>query len=261
METCSSGTRRQWLIGALVCAASPWAVAQADGNAPYRSGAERRLAMPEAEAQRYARLAEGALAAAAFNLRAGQPVLVVDRHPFVQALIVIRRAEGGWVAAGAWPVSTGHSGTFDDFPTPLGVFTLQAAPLRSTGETVDGVRPLGESGLGVWDFGDAWMHSMDIDGQESRLGLAQTRGEILIPASLNRWLDTQALRPGTPLVVLQTERADRPAWSPAPVVPRVRRGRVVALGRPGPDQGSRTAAPSIAPWRTARSAAGASASA
>lgn len=92
------------------------------------------------------------------------------------------------------------------------------------------------------------MHATDPDALESRLGSAQSKGCVRIPSGLNRLLDhygvldaeyerwaregrapwvLDAARqtvadPGRYLVVVDSERQERPAWSPAPA-PRHRR--------------------------------------
>jgi hypothetical protein len=92
------------------------------------------------------------------------------------------------------------------------------------------------------------MHATDPDLLERRLGSAQSKGCIRIPATLNRLLDRyglldadyeQALRdgkklwvlnasrepvpdPGRYLIVVETERAERPDWSPAPFQPHLK---------------------------------------
>jgi hypothetical protein len=92
------------------------------------------------------------------------------------------------------------------------------------------------------------MHATDPDLLERRLGSVQSKGCIRIPASLNRFLDhygvldadyEQALRegrslwmldpqrkpvadPGRYLIVVDSQRTERPEWSPAPVLPHRR---------------------------------------
>jgi hypothetical protein len=92
------------------------------------------------------------------------------------------------------------------------------------------------------------MHATDPDLLERRLGSVQSKGCIRIPASLNRLLDLygvldaeyeQAVRdgralwvldaqrkpvanPGRYLIVVESGRADRPDWSPAPYLPHRR---------------------------------------
>ncbi|WP_240648675.1 murein L,D-transpeptidase [Variovorax beijingensis] len=97
----------------------------------------------------------------------------------------------------------------------------------------------GQGGLGTMRL---QMHATDPDLLEPRLGSVQSKGCIRIPASLNRLLDRfgmldadylAAAAQGSPmwvlpadqtpvedagryLIVVDSERTDRPAWSPAP---------------------------------------------
>jgi hypothetical protein len=169
--------------------------------------------------------------------------------------------QGAPVLLGASPVSTGRAGGFEHFLTPLGVFEHSPAnpDFRSEGTRNEhGIRGYGSKGLRVFDFGwhparKTWgdraesvmrlqVHATDPDLLEPRLGSAQSKGCIRIPASLNKLIDQFGLmdaayeqapaqgkapwvlypqRMPTPwsgryLVVLQTERAERPSWSPDP---------------------------------------------
>lgn len=251
----------------LACAsARAWAIDAAGMSAVYRSKVELTLSVPAAETQRYARLAESALAQAGVEPMQAQYLLVVDRHPYVQAALLFWRSQRGeyrWI--GASPVSTGMPGSFDHFETPLGVFDHSVAnpDFRAEGTVNDnGIRGYGVKGMRVFDFGwqrvpKGWgdgkviemrlqMHATDPDALERRLGSAQSKGCIRIPASLNRLLDhygvldadyEQAQRsgdkqwvldpprepvpdPGRYLVVVETPREKRPPWSPPPSLPR-----------------------------------------
>jgi hypothetical protein len=179
-------------------------------------------------------------------------------------LLFWRSAQGDWVGVGASPVSTGMPGSFDHFETPLGVFEHSAAnpDFRAEGTlNASGIRGHGIKGMRVFDFGrqsvpKGWgdgnviemrlqMHATDPDVLEQRLGSAQSRGCIRIPASLNRLLDyhgvldadyerlvregrdLRVLRDdrepvadaGRHLIVVESVRDDRPDWSPPPFLP------------------------------------------
>lgn len=235
----------------------------------YSTHVDRRLAVKPAEVGLYARLAEEALAHAGVTPVAAQYLVVVDRNPRVQALFLLfRPTEGAVQLVGASPVSTGQPGRFDHFETPLGVFdhTLQNPDFRAEGTlNSQGIRGYGARGMRVYDFGwqpamRGWgkggmsemrlqMHATDPDLLEGRLGSAQSKGCIRIPASLNRLLDhyglldadyEQALHdgrtlrvldagrepvpfPGRYLIVVESGRQDRPDWSPGPfLAPRKR---------------------------------------
>lgn len=231
----------------------------------FRAEVDRRLEVPEAEFVNYARLAESALAEAGVVLQGPQYVVVVDRHPYVQALFLLLRSAGGeWSGTGGAPVSTGMPGSFDHFETPLGVFahSLANPDFRAEGSlNANGIRGYGARGMRVFDFGwqrvpKGWgdgkviemrlqMHATDPDALEQRLGSAQSKGCIRIPATLNTFLDRHAildadylqsvwegrqlwvLRPdrepvpeaGRYLVVVESAREDRPLWSPPPFLP------------------------------------------
>lgn len=231
----------------------------------YSTHVDRTLTVGLGEVGLYARLAEEALARAGITPVAAQYLVVVDRDPRVQALFLLfRPTEGPVQLVGASPVSTGRPGSFDHFETPLGVFdhTLANPDFRAEGtRNSQGIRGYGSKGMRVYDFGwqqvpRGWgkggvsqmrlqMHATDPDLLERRLGSAQSKGCIRIPASLNRLLDLygvldadyeQALRegrtiwvldpqrepvlfPGRYLIVVESGRQARPDWSPAPFPP------------------------------------------
>lgn len=234
----------------------------------YSAQVDARLAVPPTETPRYGRLAEEALSRAGVALAQAQYLAVVDRDPFVQAFFLFWRSEQGeyeWV--GASPVSTGQPGRFDYFQTPLGVFehSLANPDFRAEGtRNSQGIRGYGAKGMRIFDFGwqdvsRGWgggavsemrlqMHATDPDLLEQRLGRAQSKGCIRIPASLNRLLDhygildadyEQAVREGRKLwvldprrqpvsgagrylLVVEAGRSDRPDWSPAPLLPHAK---------------------------------------
>lgn len=236
--------------------------------AEYRMRVDRRLEVPADETRRYAQLAETALQRAGADTAQAQWLLVVDRSPWVQAsLLFWRSAAGQYLLAGASPVSTGRPGTFDHFDTPLGVFphTPDNPDFRAEGTVNEnGIRGYGVKGMRVFDFGwqkvpKGWgqgdviqmrlqVHATDPDALEPRLGSAQSKGCIRIPATLNRLLDhygvldaqyEQLVRAGQKLwvlagdrepvadagsylVVVDSERDARPQWSPAPYIPHRR---------------------------------------
>lgn len=228
----------------------------------YAHSVDKRLDLPADEAQRYGQLLQARLSEAGLEITRDQVVILVDRHPHVQALLMYwLPAQGVPVLLGASPVSTGRSGGFEHFLTPLGVFEHSPAnpDFRAEGtRNEQGVRGYGRKGLRIFDFGwqparKTWgdrapsvmrlqVHATDPDLLEPRLGSAQSKGCIRIPASLNKLIDQYGLldaayeqapaqgkapsvlhpqRMPTPwsgryLVVLQTERAERPSWSPDP---------------------------------------------
>lgn len=223
---------------------------------------DMRLDVPHSEQLDYAKRLEAALLAARHTNLAAQYVVLVDRSPFVQAgFIYWRSPEGPWHFIGASPVSTGRPGTFDHFLTPLGVFahTPDNMDFRAEGtKNRLGIRGYGVRGMRVYDFGwlmaeRGWgtpgksimrlqMHATDPSILEPRLGRAQSKGCIRIPASLNRFIDRYGLIdaeyeritregrrlwvllptrtptpwPGKYLVVIDSERKNRPEWASWP---------------------------------------------
>lgn len=254
-------------LGAASAAAAPPAGPR-ELAAAYRQLVDRRLEVPPDEVPRYAQLVDDAFARASVDPEAPQYVLVVDRDPQVQAVLVLwRAAQGRYELVGASPASTGAPGPYDYFETPLGVFEHSPwnPDFRAEGTlNENGIRGYGAKGMRVFDFGwqrvpKGWgdravidmrlqVHATDPDVLESRLGSPQSKGCVRIPATLNRLLDhhgvldagyeqlvaqgrelwvLQATREPVPgagryMVVVDSERSGRPAWSPAPRLPHRR---------------------------------------
>ncbi len=159
---------------------------------------------------------------------------------------------------GAASVSTGSPGRFEHFETPLGVFnhSLNNLDFRAEGtKNKFGIRGCGRKGTRIYDFGwvpaaKGWgngamsvmrlqMHATDPNLLEQRLGTAQSKGCIRIPASLNELIDrygvldldylektddgrrlwvlrsdrTPTLWPGRYLAVIDSMSGERPDWS------------------------------------------------
>lgn len=289
-----------WLCGqqALAADESPAAMA-----ARYAQEVDQRLTLPAVEVARYGALAQQMLQAAGIALDRPQYLVLVDRSPQVQALLLLWMAPppASPLLIGASPVSTGRGGGYDYFETPTGVFAHHTAnpDFRAEGTFNEkGIRGFGLRGMRVFDFGwqqgrRGWgdggisvmrllLHATDPEQLEQRLGSVQSKGCVRIPATLNRLLDQHglldadyeaALRAGqhfwvlspqrTPaadagryLIVVDTQRTERPAWSPSPVKAGLLRKAVPPPSNSGPSpssapQGSNTAAPSMAPERSA----------
>lgn len=266
--------RRRWLAVSLALLASG---ARADEPSPsasptpptppplaaeFEQAVSPRLAVPADAARAYAVRLAVALNEA--GVRDDQPrfVLLVDRSPQVQALLLYWGSAGtAWQLVGATPVSTGLPGRYEHFATPLGVFehSLFNPDFRAEGTKNDnGIRGYGRQGMRVFDFGwvaapKGWgdhavstmrlqLHATDPDLLERRLGTAQSKGCVRIPATLNDFLDRHGVidddylqaqaeghkfwvlrRDATPtpwagrhLVVIDSQASERPAWSPAP---------------------------------------------
>ena len=136
-------------------------------------------------------------------------VLLVDRNPELQRLLVYIVGGASATFVGASPVSTGNVGRFDYYLTPLGVVehTL-LTDFRAQGtKNAKGVRGYGSKGMRIWDLGwvpatKGWklktgesgdirlqMHATDPQLLEPRLGQRASKGCVRIPESLNRFLD------------------------------------------------------------------------
>ena len=158
-------------------------------------------------------LAHAALADSNTPMDRPQLVVVVDRNPRVQQLMVIAASPTDpWRVVGGGTISTGQTGRFDHYVTPTGVFHVTDAILGYRAEGTlneNGIRGLGAKGMRVWDFGwhvakKGWtevagkpestpirfmLHATDPDKLEQRLGRPASQGCIRMPATLNRFLD------------------------------------------------------------------------
>ncbi|MBN8873460.1 MAG: L,D-transpeptidase [Rhodospirillales bacterium] len=153
---------------------------------------------------------QAAVRAADFAIDRPELLVVVDRAPSVQALmIVLARPDGPWEVIGGSRVSTGQSGRRGYFITPTGVFPHTDAILDYRAEGTyneNHIRGLGVRGMRVWDFGwqtaeKGWtatpetgeirllMHATDPDVLEPRIGRPASKGCVRIPAAMNVFLD------------------------------------------------------------------------
>ena len=210
----------------------------------------------------YATLLQGALDGAGVRIERPRFVALVDRSPKVQALLLLWGSAGTvWRLVGAAPVSTGLPGRYEHFATPLGVYdhSVDHPDYRAEGTKNEfGIRGYGRKGTRVYDFGwvpaaKGWgngamsvmrlqMHATDPEHLEQRLGTAQSKGCIRIPASLNEFIDRHGMldedyqekidegrrpwvlrddRTPTPwsgryLVVVDSMSSERPDWSALP---------------------------------------------
>lgn len=239
----------------------------------YTLTVDRRLNLPEDEQHYYAELLLYKLQQAQFNNLPAQYMLMVDRSPQVQAALLFWLADDGHVELiGASPASTGREGGYEYFETPLGIFDHNTNNLDFRAEGTknrSGLMGYGSKGMRVYDFGwvkarKTWLpemgevrlqlHATDLLRLEPKLGLAQSKGCIRIPATLNKLLDhygvldadyERALKEGkalwildperepTPwsgryLIIVDSRRAARPDWSPLPIQPQ----RAVAMPKP-----------------------------
>jgi hypothetical protein len=154
-------------------------------------------------------LAQATLAKSDQTIDRPQLVVVVDRAARVQALrILLARPDGHWEMVGGTRVSTGQTGRFDHYVTPLGVFPHTDAILdwRAEGTFNENhIRGLGVRGMRVWDFGwqvasKGWldnksgpmrllMHATDPANLALRIGSRASSGCVRIPEAMNIFLD------------------------------------------------------------------------
>jgi hypothetical protein len=230
----------------------------------YQQQVDRQLQVPGVEQARYATLLGETLARAGLGAIPAQYVVLVDRNVQVQAAMIFWKSEqGDFHFIGASPASTGKPGRFEYFQTPAGIFdhTIDNPDFRAEGTRNEfGILGYGRKGMRVYDFGwvnapKGWgnrgpgvmrlqLHSTDPDLLEPRLGSAQSKGCIRIPASMNLFIDRYGLldadyeraiaagnkpwvlsplREPTPwsgryMAIVDTERQTRPPWSPPPSV-------------------------------------------
>jgi hypothetical protein len=158
--------------------------------------------------------ARAALFASGFRIDRPQLMVVVDRAPRIQQMvIVLADANLAWQVIGAAKISTGQPGRRGYFITPTGVFRHDSGILdyRALGTFNDKhIRGLGVRGMRVWDFGwhkaaKGWvqqpedgeirllMHATDPDVLEQRLGRPASMGCIRIPAAMNIFLDVHGV--------------------------------------------------------------------
>jgi hypothetical protein len=190
-----------------------------------------RLHVPADDARLYGSIVEMQLCNRGRTLLEPQYLLVIDRNPWVQAaLLYWRLLPGSYELVGASPVSAGAN-PFD-----------RARPVQDLFERVDA--RAGRGRQRVYDFrapggepidsGSALlrlqMRAADARA-ERRLGSPCPDGCILLPASLISFLDEYGvlddgamasaqrhLLPyrGRHLLIVDSERDERPEWSPAP---------------------------------------------
>lgn len=249
-------SRRHFVIaaaaGALPAAApavgvfTPYEIAQ-----QYELQVQQRLAVPDDEVRLYCAMCEMQLFDARRDLLAPQYLLVVDSSPEVQAALLFwRLLAGSYRLVGASPASTGSVDEPDDVLTPLGAFEQTSAGDGRSGCATPAKPVCGRAGHRVFDFG--WQQTRRASGAgepvglrlqlraadrvlEPRLGSACSDGCILLPASLISFVDEYGLLDGSAeagsavrarraalpyrgrhLLVVDTDRKVRPAWSPSP---------------------------------------------
>ncbi len=171
------------------------------------------LTVPAAQTLAYAVLLSAALTSGGVADAFPKFVVVVDRNPNVQVLMVYWGTfANGWSLVGASSISTGLPGKYEHFKTPLGVFdhSRDNPDFRAEGsKNAFGIRGYGNKASRIYDFGwvaapRGWgdghmgelrlqMHSTDADRLEQRLGTAQSEGCVRMPAELNEFIDRHGI--------------------------------------------------------------------
>lgn len=237
--------RRQVLLGVAAAASVPLPALAGVVYTPhelmeqYARDVTPRLHLPADDVRLYGSIAEWQMCGSGRDMLDPQYLLVIDRNPNVQAaLLVWRLWSGSYELVGASPVAAG--------PNPL-----DAA--QSAGDLLVQVGANGRRGRArVYEFASAVQLQESAStavrvqlrsaptGDEDRLGAPCPDGCILLPASLVSFLDEYGILDqdapgrtqrhvlpcrGRHLLLVDSERDDRPAWSPAPVrEPRIARG-------------------------------------
>ena len=165
--------------------------------------------MPSETLLDYVNLLSAALLANSIQERSPKFVVLIDRNPEIQVLMLFwGTINNGWALVGTSSISTGLPGRYEHFKTPLGVFdhSRKNPDFRAEGtKNKFGIHGYGDKGGRIYDFGwvkapRGWgdghmgelrlqMHSTDRDLLEQRLGTAQSEGCIRITAELNEFLD------------------------------------------------------------------------
>ena len=190
----------------------------------YRATVREQIEVSDADAWIYGGLAETELAGAPGVSVAPQYMLVVDSCPSVQAAFLFwRLVPGDFELLGASPVSTGLPQRPGCMATPCGVFAhAQEGRGQGAGRVYDfGVQRARRSTGG---FAPLRLQARSAQGTGvARLGTQQSDGCVLLPPSLIAFLDAEGVLDGGArgvlpfagrhLVVVDSERDDRPDWA------------------------------------------------
>jgi hypothetical protein len=197
----------------------------------YARDVTRRLQVPPDEVRLYGGIAEAQLCDLGRPLLQPQYLLVIDRNPWVQAAFLFwRLLPGSYELVGASPVSVGGAPA-ERVRQAQGLFVQMDV---RAGRGRQRVFDFG------WEFGEQVQSTAAerrvqvraaAGAAERRLGTPCPDGCILLPASLIAFLDEYAvLDDGAPgrlqrhllpyrgrhLLIVDSERDERPDWSPAP---------------------------------------------
>jgi hypothetical protein len=235
------GIRRRSLLLSATAALAPLPAFAATGVCTprdlarrYRALVDRQLEVPENEAAIYGGLAEHELASQRETLAGPQYLLLVDSCPSVQAaFLFFRLLPGRMELVGASPASTGDPERAGGVQTPQGVFAQ--GQVEYSGRMVSRIYDFGlqRARRAAGGFAPLRLQARAASGRNGALlGRPQSDGGILLPPGMVAFLDQFGVLDGgaadvrTPtnealpfagryLVVIDSERDDRPDWAAA----------------------------------------------
>ena len=200
-----------------------------DVKAAFDKSVTRRVELPAEVCQDYGQRFIQQLTESKVSLAHDQFGIIVDRSPKVQVLTLLVAGPTGTRCVGSTLVSTGSTGRFDHYYSPVGLFdhTLDSGPdFRAEGtKNEHGIRGYGRKGMRIYDMGwqttvKGWgkpeerqirfqLHSTDPDILEPRLGRPDSKGCIRMPATLKTFIDNYGVLDAT---YLQKEREGQDLW-------------------------------------------------
>lgn len=233
------GVRRRSLLLAAAGALAPFATHASAVCTPrdlarrYAAQVEHSLAVPRNEFLIYAGLAEIEIASLREPaLRRPQYLLVVDSCPTIQvAFLFWRMLPGHLELVGASPASTGDPVRPGCVATPCGVFAQAHA--HEPGALASRVYDFGVQRARMPGSLPVHLQAQSARGRSrSLLGRPQSDGRVLLPPSLVAFLDAYRVLDGAQgnattasgevlpfagrtMIVLDSEREDRPGWAVA----------------------------------------------
>lgn len=222
--------RRAFVLGGLAAATLPLVGRAAEVCTPYelaqfyRAQVQQRLEVPNDEAILYGSMTEVQLPD---SWQGGQPpqyLLAIDKNPHVQAAFLFwRLLPGRYQLVGASPACTGSAPRNE---TPEGVFERmgRTAPAPSQVHELEFTTQQARLVGGRMRLSEVRLCARAADKASVRwLGSPKSDGCVLLPPTLLAFLErhgvldaaqpTSALPyPGRFMVVIDSEREDRPAW-------------------------------------------------
>lgn len=218
-------SRRTAIAGALGAAVLPAVSRGAEVCTPFelasyfRQEVRHRLDVPQVEGRLYGSMTEMLLPESPSGAQGPQYLLTVDKNPYIQAAFLFwRLMPGHYELVGASPACTGRAPAYE---TPEGVFEKAGGGKRTEVTfSGQGARLV----AGRIQVGEVRLCARAADKATMRwLGSARSDGSVLLPPTLLDFLarhgvldakqpSTDLPYPGRLLVVLDSERAERPDW-------------------------------------------------